>query len=379
MDYLSVLGWLVAVLALCSAGYCIVSMYLAGRFAHKPDMAAAQFPAATILKPLHGADAALESNLATFFEQDYPSPFQLVFGVQDKNDPAIEVVEGLRRRYPRVEAVLVVDARRHGANAKVGNLINMHTHSRHDILILSDSDIAVPRDYLRKVAGALEPTDVGAVTCLYTGWGALGLGSRLCAMGIDYQFLPNAIVAISFGLAEPCSGSTIALRRTVLDEIGGLEAFAGYLADDYEIGRAVRASGRRIAIPAMTVRHACSEKSVRDWLAHELRWARTIRVVAPAGHASSIVTHAIPLGLLGVILSGFTVFALGSLAATLAARAMLKWRIDELFGCNGGPLWLLPVRDVLSFGVLVVSLFGSSVEWQGERLRVKQNGALLNR
>ena len=379
MDFLSVLGWLVTVLALCGAGYSIASAHFAGRFARKSDTAAAEFSAVTILKPLHGAEAALEENLATFFEQDYPSPFQLVFGVQDETDPAIVVVERLRRRYPAVDAALVVDPRRHGANAKVGNLINMHGQSRHDVLVLSDSDIVVPRDYLRKVAGALEPADVGAVTCLYTGWGALGLGSRLCAMGIDYQFLPNAIVAISFGLAEPCSGSTIALTRAMLDEIGGLEAFAGYLADDYEIGRAVRASGRRIAIPAMTVGHACSEESLRDWLAHELRWARTIRVVAPAGHAGSIVTYAIPLGFLGVILSGFTVFALVSLAATLAARAMLKWRIDRLFGCNGGPVWLLPLRDVLSFGVLVVSLFGSSVEWQGERLRVKQDGALLNR
>jgi len=379
MDFLFVLGWLATVLALCGAGYSFVSAYFAGGFARRPVTAATVFPAATILKPLHGAEAALEENLSTFFEQDYPSPFQLVFGVQDESDPAIAVVEGLRRRYPGVEATLVVDTRRHGANAKVGNLINMHGQSHYDVLILSDSDIAVPRDYLRKVAGALAPTDVGAVTCLYTGWGALGLGSRLCAMGIDYQFLPNAITAISFGLAEPCSGSTIALRRAVLDEIGGLKEFAGYLADDYEIGRAVRASGRRIAIPAMTVRHACSEKSVRDWLAHELRWARTIRVVAPAGYAGSIVTYAIPLGLLGVILSGFTVFAAGSLAATLVARAVLKWRIDLLFECNGGPLWLLPVRDVLSFGIFVASLFGRSVEWRGERLQVKQDGALLNR
>ena len=379
MDYLSILGWLVTILALCSAGYSVLSAYLAGRFAHKPDAEGHTFPAATILKPLHGAEAALEENLASFFEQDYPAPFQLVFGVQDENDVAIAVVERLRRRYPEADAALVVDSRRHGANAKVSNLINMHAQSRHDVFILSDSDIAVRRDYLRKLAGALEPADVGAVTCLYTGWGAEGLSSRLCAMGIDYQFLPNAIVAISFGLAEPCSGSTIALKRAVLEEIGGLEAFAGYLADDYEMGRAVRASGRRIAIPAMTVKHACSENNVRDWLAHELRWARTIRVVAPSGHAGSIVTYAIPLGLMGIILSGFTVFALISLAATLAARAVLKWRIDQLFGCNGGPLWLLPVRDVLSFGVFVVSLFGRSVEWRGERLQVKQDGALLNR
>jgi len=379
MEFQHVIGFLFVGLGFAGAAYALLAARLAAKFVAHDESTVENLPAVSILKPLHGAEPALAQNLGSFFLQNYPAPCQLIFGVQSPDDPAIAVVEALCRRHPAIDAVLVVDKSRHGNNPKISNLINMQAAARHDVLVLSDSDIAVPRDYLRKVAGALAPTDVGAVTCLYTGWGALGLGSRLCAMGIDYQFLPNAITAISFGLAEPCSGSTIALRRAVLDEIGGLKEFAGYLADDYEIGRAVRASGRRIAIPAMTVRHACSEKSVRDWLAHELRWARTIRVVAPAGYAGSIVTYAIPLGLLGVILSGFTVFAAGSLAATLVARAVLKWRIDLLFECNGGPLWLLPVRDVLSFGIFVASLFGRSVEWRGERLQVKQDGALLNR
>jgi len=113
-----------------------------------------------------------------------------------------------------------------------------------------------------------------------------------------------------------------------------------------------------------------------EWLAHELRWARTIRVVDPAGHVGSIVTHAIPLALLGAILSDFTLFAMACLVTSVAARGVLKWRIDQCFGCNGGPLWLLPVRDVLSFGVFLASLFGGSVEWKGERLRVERSGAL---
>ena len=253
----------------------------------------------TVLKPLHGAEAHLEDNLATFFTQVYAAPFQLVFGVQDAGDPAINVVRRLRARYPGVAVELVVDGMRHGNNAKVSNLINMQAAARHEVLIVSDSDIAVPCGYLGRVAASLQPEEVGAVTCFYTGWAGAGLGSRLCAMGIDYQFLPNAITSVALNLAEPCFGSTVALKRTVLDEIGGLQAFVGFLADDYEIGRAVRAKGYRVAISRFTVRHACNEKSVGEWLAHELRWARTLRVVAPAGHACSIVTHAIPLALLG--------------------------------------------------------------------------------
>ena len=376
MIFFVVLGWSLAALALCGAVYTVLAAVLAGRYAPRRKHVALSPQAVTVLKPLHGAEPHLEDNLATFFAQDYPAPFQLVFGGQDENDPAIEVVERLRARYPGVEVALVVDGRRHGSNAKISNLINMQAAARHNVLILSDADIAVPSEYLGRVAAALQPRKVGAVTCLYTGWAGAGLGSQLCAMGIDYQFLPNAVLSIVLGLAKPCFGSTIAIKRAVLNKIGGLQAFAGFLADDYEIGRAVRAKGYRIAIPRFVVRHACNETNVEEWLAHELRWARTLRVVAPAGHVCSIVIHAIPLALLGIILSGFTLFGIACLVTTLAARTVLKWRIDRLYGCNGGPLWLLPARDVLSFGVFLISLFGGSVEWQGSRLRVEQNGAL---
>jgi ceramide glucosyltransferase len=376
MIFFVILGWSLAALALGGAIYTVMAAISVRRYAPRSEPAAAVPPSVTVLKPLHGAEPHLEDNLATFFAQDYPAPFQLVFGIQDKSDPAIDVVARLRARFPHVEAALVVDGQRHGSNAKISNLINMQTAARHDVLILSDSDIAVSSDYLGRVAAALQPKGVGAVTCLYTGWAGAGFGSRLCAMGIDYQFLPNAVTSVVLSLAEPCFGSTIALRRAVLDEIGGFKAFVDFLADDYEMGRAVRAKGYHIVIPRFVVRHACNERNIGEWLAHELRWARTLRVVAPAGHVCSIVTHAIPLALLGIILSGFTLFAVACLVTTLAARAALKWRVDLCYGCNGGPLWLLPVRDVLSFGVFLVSLFGGSVEWQGEHLRVEQDGVL---
>jgi ceramide glucosyltransferase len=370
------LGWASCTLALCGTCFAALSAIFVGR-QRRTTLPASAYPALTILKPLHGDEPGLLDNLATFCEQDYPAPIQIVCGVDDATDPAAAAAERLRARFPDLDIALVADAARHGANAKVCNLINMLPLARHGVLVLSDSDIGVPSDYLRRVIDALEQPGVGAVTCLYTGWAAAGFGSRLCAMGIDYQFLPNALTGMALGLAEPCFGSTIALRRAVLDEIGGFEAFAGFLADDFEIGRAVRAKGYHITVPAMAVRHACGEESIGEWLAHELRWARTIRIVAPAGHAGSIVTYAIPLALLGAILSGFTVFACAVLATTLVARAVLKWRIDRFFDCNGGPLWLLPVRDVLSFGVFMVSLFGGSVAWKGERLRVEKSGTLL--
>jgi len=224
------LGWSLAVLALCSAAYTVLAAALAGRYAPKGERAASAPPAVTVLKPLHGAEPHLEDNLATFFTQVYPAPFQLVFGVKDTNDPAINVVRRLRARYPGVEVKLVIDGMRHGSNAKVSNLINMQTVAHHDVLIMSDSDIAVPCDYLGRVAAALQPKEVGAVTCFYTGWAGAGLGSRLCAMGIDYQFLPNAITSIVLALAEPCFGSTIALKRAVSGRdrrVSGLRQLSG--------------------------------------------------------------------------------------------------------------------------------------------------------
>ncbi|MGA7711681.1 MAG: bacteriohopanetetrol glucosamine biosynthesis glycosyltransferase HpnI [Rhizomicrobium sp.] len=376
MSVLAILGLTVCTVAYCGVCYAILSAAFVERFARRAISATADYPPVSILKPLYGEEPGLLENLATFCVQDYPAPVQIVCGVHDPLDTAVAAVERLRVLHPGVDITLVADASRHGSNAKVSNLINMLPSARHNLLLLSDSDIAVPPDYLRRVVDALALPGVGAVTCLYTGKPLGGLAAQLSAMGIDYHFLPNVLTGISLGLAKPCFGSTIALDRVVLEQIGGLQSFASVLADDYEIGRAVRAKGLGVTFPAFAVGHTCSDKTIGEWLAHELRWARTIRVVDPAGHAGSIVTHAIPLALLGAILSGFTLFATACLVTSVAARAVLKWRIDQCFGCNGGPLWLLPLRDVLSFGVFLASLVGGSVEWKGERLRVERSGAL---
>ena len=379
MFVLTLLGGIFTLLGYAGAAYALAASYLAGRFVRARSGVAENFPPVTILKPLHGPEPALEKNLETFFVQDYPSPVQLVFGVSSPDDAAVAVVEKLRARYPAAAAVLVVEERSHGTNPKVSSLIGMRTAALHDVLVLSDSDIAVTPDYLRRIATALAPPDVGAVTCVYTGWAAAGFGSRLSAMGINYQFLPNVITGLALRMAAPCFGSTIAIKKAVLDEIGGFIAFASQLADDHEIGRAVRAKGHKVAVPSFAVRHACGEAGFGDWFAHELRWMRTIRTVDPGGHLGSMVTHGFSLALVGAILSGFSELSLSVVLTTLVARAVLKWRIDSLFAENAGPYWLLPVRDVLSFGVFLTSLFGVSVVWQNERLRVHEDGALSNR
>ena len=372
-------GCLFAGLALLGAGYALFAAVLVGRFMRGEAPAPAGYPPVTILKPLYLNEPGLPDNLESFFVQDYPGPIQIVFGVHDEKDPAAEVVRQLQARHPHLDTVIVADNALHGSNAKVSNLINMLPAARHDMLVLSDSDITVSPRWLRQVAGALATPGVGLVTCLYTGEAARAedqVWSRLSAMGTSYEFLPNVVVGTSLGLAEPCMGSTIALSRATLDEIGGFLAFADYLADDYEIGRAVRQRGHMLAIPAMGVSHTAAERSLGELFRHELRWTRTIRTLDPLGHLGSVITFGFPIALIAAILLDFSWLGLAVLAITLAARIFLKRRIDAIFGAKAGPFWLLPARDLLSFAVFVTSQFGETVHWRGSRFAVEPSGAM---
>ena len=374
------LGWL-STLCLAAAGlgclYMLAAAVLVGRFARSSIPAPAAFPSVTILKPLHGDEPGLFENLASFCAQDYPGPVQIVFGVQDPADPAVAVVERLAAAFPDKALDLVIEARPQGANRKVANLINMAPSIRHEFVVLADSDMRAPPDYLVRVVAALQQPGVGLVTCLYHGVPVSDqFWPRLSALAIDTHFLPNVIVGLSLGLARPCFGSTIALRRTTLDDIGGFEAFADLLADDYAIGAAVRAVSHAVAIPAFTVGHTCPECSARALWRHEIRWARTIRSVDPAGYAGLAITHAFPLGLLGALAGrpGALIVA----AAAIACRIALCMRIERAFGLQRHPRWLVPLRDLLSFAVFVWSFFGLAVSWKGSDYRVKSDGTLLS-
>lgn len=373
------LGWAFCAVAVVGAGYTLLAAWLVGRFMRDETKPAMPAPNVTILKPLHQCEPDLARNLETFFNQDYPGAVQIVFGVHDEKDPALKIVQTLQAKYPKADTAIVADAALYGANAKVSNLINMLPRARHDTLILSDSDIAVGPHWLTQVTAALSCPGVGIVTCLYTGEPARDghkLWSGLAAMGTSYTFLPNAVLGASLGLAAPCFGSTIALKRQTLEEVGGFAAFADQLADDYEIGRAVRAKGYTLAIPAMGVGHTAAENTARDLFRHELRWTRTIRLVNPAGHLGSIVTHGFAFALIGAAALGFDSLSLGILAATLVTRLFLKSRIDGLFGTYAGPFWLMPVRDLLSFVLFLASLRGETVHWRGGRFAVEPSGAM---
>ncbi len=374
----ALLGPALLVLALAGAVFALVSARLA--FAHvtapRRGAPAVLAPAVTVLKPLHGAEDGLRENLESFCNQDYAGPMQIVFGVHDAADGAIPVVRALQRAYPHLDIGLVVDGRIHGENRKVSNLVNMARAVSNEIIVMSDSDIRVERDYLDHVVERLHRPGVGFVTSLYTGEPSRGVWSDLSALGVNYQFLPNVIMGLRLDLAEPCFGATIAFKRHVLAQIGGFGALNDQLADDYDLGRAIRAAGYIGKVAATPVVHQCTETSLAELWRHEMRWSRTIRMIDPAGFFGHGFTYATAWALLGCLCCGFSTAAVGVLLAVMAARLYVVDRVDAATGARARNLWLLPVRDVFSFAVFVCSLFGKTVIWRGRRYNVDRAGAL---
>jgi ceramide glucosyltransferase len=330
----------------------------------------------TILMPLCGYEPGLENRLRALCTQTYPAPVQVLCGVHDMADPAAAVAKKVAADLPPDAIVLHVDPRLHGRNLKMSNLINMMDCARHDVFIMIDSDIHVEPDYLAQVVGELQKPGVGAVTCLYYGIAKGGLWAQLAAMGIDLQFLPSAMVALRFGLARPCFGATIAITRETLHKIGGLSRFADQLWDDYAIGEAVRAAGLRVALPPQVVGHVCTDASARELFSRQFRYARTIGSIEPLGHAGAVVMHPLALSLLALLAGGGEA-AIALTATALITRAALCWCIEQRFGAGANSYWLLPLRDLAAFAVYVMSFFGGTVVWRGQRYRVGSDGTLF--
>ena len=373
----SLLGAALVVMALGGAGFAVVSARAASAHVRRQTRRpGAPTPGVTLLKPLHGAEHGLFENLASFCEQDYAGPMQIVFGVHDAEDGAVAVVRELQRAYPRRDIGLVVDGRTYGENRKVSNLINMAPAIAHEVIVMSDSDIRVTPDYLDHVVERLQRPGVGFVTCLYTGKACGGVWSELATMGINYQFLPNVVMGVRLNMAEPCFGATVAFRRQVLAGIGGFARLNNQLADDYDLGRAIRQLGYAGELAATPVVHGCAERSFEELWRHETRWARTIRMIDGPGFVGQGFTYPTAWALLGCLLCGFNAVAGAALLAVLASRLYVVHCVDRASGAEAGSLWLLPLRDLFSFAVFVSAFFGKTVTWRGRRYNVDRGGAL---
>jgi ceramide glucosyltransferase len=367
------LAFAAASLAAAGLAQAAAGRLAAGRFLAMPPPPAGPRPPVTVLKPLCGDEPMLEAALASICRQSYPG-FQLVCGVQDPDDPAIAVVRRLQARFPRLDIALVIDPTQHGENRKISNLSNMLPAAQHDVLVIADSDVHVLPDYLASVVDTLALPGTGLVTTLYAGLPAnRSLAARLGATAITHSFLPGALMARELG-RQDCLGATMALRRETLTAVGGLRALVHHLADDNVLGQLVRARGLTVRLAPTVCAATVPETRLGPLFRHELRWARTIQALAPAEFVASTIQHPLAWAALAVALSGGASWALLAFAVCWAGRALAARGLDSRFRLiRSGlvppvPVWMLPLRDLLSLAVVVASYANDRVEWRGHVL-----------
>ena len=370
-----------AVLAsLAGAGYYVLCLWSAIAFLKKLNSTSSSFnPPLSILKPLKGTDPEIYESFRSHCLQDYPE-YEIVFGVSDTDDPAIAEVEKLKREFPQRSIRMVYCCENLGANTKVSNLAQMLREARFEHLIVNDSDIRVEHNYLRRViAGLSDPTN-GMITCLYRGVAQRTLGSRLEALGISTDFCAGVLAArqleggIRFGL-----GSTMAFRRSDLAAIGGFESIVDYLADDYELGRRIDEQGRKVHLSDVVVETFLPAYSLGGFLRHQLRWARGVRDSRRWGYVGLGVTFGLLWALLAVLLAPAALWTWGLLATVLFLRisvAVVVGRIVLGDRQVASMVALIPLRDLIAFGVWLASFLGHTVNWRGTSFHLK-NGKLI--
>jgi ceramide glucosyltransferase len=331
-------------------------------------------PPISILKPLKGTDPEIYESFRSHCLQDYPG-YEIIFGVSDPNDAAIDSVKELQREFPDRRIQLVVSQKILGANVKVSNLAQMLAEARYDHLIVNDSDIRVEPDYLRRVAAPLADSRVGMVTCLYRGVASATLGSRLEALGISTDFCPSVLAArqleggIRFGL-----GSTLVFRRAELEKIGGFTSFVDYLADDYELGKRIAGLGLTVKLSEVVVETYLPSYRLPEFFAHQLRWARGVRDARAGGYLGLMFTFGVMWALLALAASQAALWAWSALAITLLLRFAVALFVGSGVLADREVLkyaWLIPVRDLLAVAVWIVSLGGHTVTWRGDRFHLK--------
>ncbi|MGA7379772.1 MAG: bacteriohopanetetrol glucosamine biosynthesis glycosyltransferase HpnI [Terriglobales bacterium] len=335
-------------------------------------------PPVSILKPLKGTDPEMYENFRSHCLQDYPE-YEIIFGVSELDDPAIKLVEQLKSEFPQRAIRLIVCSKPLGTNTKVSNLTQMLPQARYDHLIVNDSDIRVPPDYLRRVLAPLADSGTGLVTCLYRGIANSTLGSRLESLGISTDFCPGVLVARQLEGIKFALGSTMAFRRRDLAASGGFEALLDYLSDDYQLGRRIAGRGLKIELSDTVVETYLPRYTMPEFLAHQLRWARSVRDSRPWGYLGLGITFGLLWALLTLILAGGAGWAWGLFVVTAAMRLAVAMFVGgRVLRDRHVMRWLVlvPLRDAIAMVVWLLSFAGHTVSWRGDLFRLK-NGKLV--
>ncbi len=324
----------------------------------------------SILKPLAGLDLDLESNLRTFFEQEYPS-FEILFALRRAEDPAAEVVARLQTEFAKVPSRLVITGEPPYPNPKVFSLDRMLAVANNDLVVMSDSDIRVTPDLLRTVAAEFQDGHLGVATCPYRAVPGASLWSRLEATGMNTDFWGSALVARMLEGTHFAVGPTIAARRSVLLSIGGFERLKDYLAEDFVMGKFAAEAGHGVILSSYVVEHHIGSATWHQNVEHRLRWARSTRRSRPVGYIGQLFTMPFPLALLVCAAAPawwpvlpLTVIVRAGAAYTVSPR-VLRAKINWL---------LLPIEDLLGFCFWLAGFFGNTISWRGRRYRLFSDG-----
>jgi ceramide glucosyltransferase len=335
-----------------------------------PPVAAA-LPPVSILKPLKGVDAELEANLESFMALDYPS-FELLLGVQRSDDPAVAVARRVAARHPQRACRVVVDAREAGLNPKVNNLMNLERRARHELLLVSDSNVRASPDYLRALVAELQQTGVRLVSSPFRGVGGRGLGAACEGLQLN-TFVMGGAAAVHRLWGGVCVvGKSMLLRRSDLAGLGGFSFLARFLAEDQVCGEEIAARGGRVALSGLVIDNVLARQGVRDFLARHLRWAKIRRRMHVAAYAGELLLNPVFLALAGCAARPNLVTAATLLLAVIA-KASLDASCERLVGVRR-PLLAYPplvlLKDALLGIVWVVPFVDAKVRWRGNRLRV---------
>jgi len=363
---------IVSLMALAAAAYQALALAAAVRHLRKKEASPAALPPLSILKPVKGRDPHFYEAIRSQAAQEYPE-FEMLFGVSDPADPAVADIERLAREFPG-RPVRVVRCSSRAPNRKVGVLMDLAAEARHPLLVVSDSDIRVPPGYLKRIVAELEQPGVGVVTCLY-GAVADHWPGRWEGIGIASDFAPSVLVAPWTGVREFGLGSTLCFRAVDLERVGGFATIAGYLADDYQLAKRITGLGLRAVLSKITVETQLGGRTWGEIWRHQVRWARTIRVSRPGGYAGLPVTQAsvwaAALALLGYGWAAGGLLALRLLAGVTVGIAVLSNSAVRLHW------YLIPLRDLWGAAVWIAGLFGNTVVWRGQRLRLTRDGRIL--
>jgi ceramide glucosyltransferase len=375
---------------------CVLALARWRALARRPRREPGAWPAVTLLKPVCGLEKGLEENLRSACRQDYPE-VQVIFSVQRADDPALPLLRAVQREFGgrgSLEVAVVIDSAQTAPNGKIRNLMGALPFARHDVLVISDSDVRLGPDYLKTIvapladpadpADAADPADqeVGCVCTLYRATGASNRWERLEQLTFNADFVPGLVFAQVTGAAQFLLGASTALRRSTLEEIGGLAALGDYLVEDFEMGRRIRAAGKRVAVVPCFVDTIVDLQTAAQWWGHQVYWDQNTRAANPGGLFGTLLIRAFPFALLFAAARLADPLGLGVLAAAIAVRLaaaglFLGWGLGDAAGVRG--LALLPLRDLAGMVSWVLAFTRPTVVWRGGKFALTRGGKMVPR